>query len=248
MDTENTEVESAEVEQAPESMLDSSSPELTTNEYFLQEGVKGIGDKPEWYLSDKYTSVAEQAKGYSELQKRFGSFTGAPKDGYQLPEGFDKEDALVSEVLKFGEETNMHQDGVNRLLDLAMKQAEATEQVKVETEMKKLGDNANGRIKTVENFLKNKMGKEYDSIAPMINSAESVQLVEAMIKATQPARLPIDGDVEPGGLTMADIEKEMFRKDENGNMLRSVSREHEAKVQRLLKEFGGDRPNMRVIG
>lgn len=248
MDTESNEVESTEAEQAPESMLDKAEPELSIGEYYLQDGVKGVGDKPDWYLSDKYKSVAEQAKGYSELQKRLGSFTGAPKDGYELGEGYDKEDALVAEVLKFGQESNMSQDGVNKLLDLAMSQAEVKQQVSIESEMKKLGENANGRIKTVENFLKNKMGKDYDSIMPMINSAESVQLVEAMIKATQPARLPIDGNVEPGGITMDDIQKEMFRKDENGNMLRSVSREHEAKVQRMLKEFGGDRPNIKVVG
>lgn len=243
-------IEQVDTAEAPEinTLLDSAAPTLSENEYFLQDGVKGVGDKPEWYLADKYKSVAEQAKGYAELQKRLGSFTGAPKDGYQLPEGYDKEDALVAEVLKFGQESNMSQDGVSKLLDLAMKQAEVTESFKAENELKKLGENAQGRIKTVENFLKNKMGKEYDSIIPLVNSAESVQLVEAMIKATQPARLPIDGNIEPGGVTMEDIQKEMFRKDENGNMLRSVSREHEAKVQRMLKEFGGDRPNIRVVG
>ena len=83
-----------------------------------------------------------------------------------------------------------------------------------------------------------------------VNTAESIELVEALIGATAPAKLPIDGHIEPGGLTWDDIEVEMFRKDDNGNLLRSVDRRHEEKIQRMMKEFGGDKPysqNNRII-
>lgn len=231
-----------------EPLLDSAEPELGDNEYFLIDGVKGTGERPEWYKADKYKSVAEQARAYTELEKKFGSFTGAPKDGYELPEGLSKEDELVQEVLKFGEETNMNQDGFNRLMELALAQTEVTQQVNREAEMRKLGDQAAQRIKQVETFLKTKAGDQYEQISELVKDADSVMLVESIMKAVQPPKLPIDGVEVAGAPSWEDIQREMFRKDENGQLLRSVSREHEMKIQRMMKEYGGDRPNRKVVG
>ena len=96
------------------SLLDDATPTLADGEWFQSEGIKGTGDKPEWYQSDHFKSVDEQAKSYGELQKKFGSFVGSPKDGYELPEGFSKEDALAQEVIIFGEETNLSKEGFTK--------------------------------------------------------------------------------------------------------------------------------------
>ena len=40
----------------------------------------------------------------------------------------------------------------------------------------------------------------------------------------------------------------MFKKDENGNLLRSVDMNHERKIQRMMKEFGGDKPYTQTFG
>jgi hypothetical protein len=231
------------------SLVDAAEPTLGEGEYFLTEGIKGTGERPDWYKAEKYKSVADQAKAYTELEKRFGGFTGAPKDGYQAPEGIEADDALFAELKTFAEETNMSQDAFNRAWDLLQAQSEAVEEVSLEAEMAKLGDDATGRIKHVEQFMKNNLEPEtYERLRYAVNSAEAVELVEALIKSTAPAKLPIDGVVQPGGVTWQDIEAEMFKKDGNGNLLRSVDRNHEAKIQRMMKEFGGDRPYVRNVG
>ena len=232
-----------------ESLIDSAEPTLGDGEYFLTEGIKGTGERPEWYKAEKYKSVADQAKAYTELEKRFGGFTGAPKDGYQLPEGIEDGDELLAELKTFASETNMSQDAFNRAWDLLQAQSEAVESVSVEVEMQKLGDNATNRIKHVEQFMKNNLEPDtYERLRYAVNSAEAVELVEALIKSTAPAKLPIDGVIQPGGVTWQDIEQEMFKKDDRGNFLRSVDRNHEAKIQRMMKEFGGDRPYSRTVG
>ena len=231
------------------SLVDAAEPTLGEGEYFLTEGIKGTGELPEWFKADKYKSIADQAKAYTELEKRFGGFKGAPKDGYQPPEGIEPDDALFAELKTFAEETNMSQDAFDRAWDLLQAQSEAVEEVSLETEMAKLGDNATGRIKHVEQFMKNNLDPEtYERLRYAVNSAESVELVEALIKSTAPAKLPIDGVVEPGGITWQAIEAEMYKKDENGNLLRSVDRNHEAKIQRMMKEYGGDRPYTKTFG
>jgi len=226
----------------------SAEPQLGENEYLLIDGVKGVGERPEWYKADKYKTVAEQARAYTELEKKFGSFTGAPKDGYQLPEGLDAEDELAQQVIEWGTKNNLSQEGFNDLLTLAMAQSQATQEVNREMELKKLGDNAAQRIKQVETFLKQKAGDKYEEISGLVTSADDVLLVEKIMEAIQPPKLPIDGVEIEGKPTWADIEREMWRKDEHGNLLRSVDHAHEMKIQRMLKEYGGDRLNNKVVG
>jgi len=231
------------------SLVDAAEPTLSEGEFFLSEGIKGVGDQPEWYKADKYKSIAEQAKAYTELEKKFGGFTGAPKDGYAVYDGVESDDALWGELVEFGTKQNMSQAAMNEAWELLTAQEQAIEEVSVETEMAKLGDNAVERIKVVEQYMKNNLdGDTYEELRYAVNSAESVQLIEALIKSTAPAKLPIDGYIQPGGITWQDIEAEMFKKDDSGQMLRSVDPNHEAKIQRMMKEFGGDKPYERIVG
>lgn len=243
-------VESDTLEEAqPVSLVDAAEPQLGENEYFLTDGIKGTGERPEWYKSDKYKSVADQAAAYTELEKKFGAFKGAPKDGYSMPDGIDSDDELLQELVGFANESNMSQDYFNKAWELLSAQSEAVEEVSAEVEIAKLGDNGIERIKTVEQFMKNSLDSDtYERLRYAVNSAESVELVEALINATAPAKLPIDGHIQPGGMTWADIETEMFRKDEHGNLLRSVDANHERKIQNMMKEFGGDKPYVQTFG
>ena len=242
---ENDTLESNE----PTSLVDAAEPTLSEGEYFLTEGIKGTGDTPEWYKAEKYKSVADQAKAYTELEKKFGGFTGAPKDGYAMPEGVEQGDELMDALKGFAEKTNMNQSSFNEAWELLIAQGEAVEEVSAEMEMQRLGDNATDRVKTVEQFMKNNLDNEtYEKVRYAVNSAESIELVEALIGATAPAKLPIDGHIEPGGMTWDDIEAEMFRKHENGQLLRSIDSSHEAKIQRIMKEFGGDKPYSQTFG
>ena len=43
-----------------------------STDWFHAENVKGEGDRPE-YLQSKFKDVGAQAKGYAEMEKRFGA-------------------------------------------------------------------------------------------------------------------------------------------------------------------------------
>jgi len=64
------------------------------------DDITGTGEKPEWFKDSKYKSVSEQAKAYTELEKRLGGFVGAPKEGYQLNEelGVNSDDPSIKAV------------------------------------------------------------------------------------------------------------------------------------------------------
>jgi hypothetical protein len=231
------------------SLVGEAQPTLAEGEYFLSDNIKGVGDTPEWYKADKYKSVAEQARAYTELEKKFGGFTGAPKDGYQLYDGVESDDALWSELVEFGTANNMNQSALHQAWELLTAQEEAIEQVSVEEEIGKLGPNAAERITTVEQIMRNNLEPElYEKYRDVVTSATMIEFIEDFSKSMRPAQLPIDGYVEPGGVEWADIEAEMFRKDDNGNLLRSVDMNHERKIQRMMKEFGGDKPYTQTFG
>ena len=236
-------------ETTSDTLLDASTPELGEGEYFLSDGIKGTGDMPEWYKGDKYKSVAEQAKAYTELEKKFGGFTGAPKDGYQGPEGIEADDALLKELTEFATKTNMSQEAFGEAWELLSAQSEAVEAVNQEQELAQLGSNASERIKNVEGFLRNNLDADtYDQVRDLVTDAKSIQLIEYMVKATAPTKLPIDGGEHPTGLTWSDIETEMFKTAADGQLLRSIDANHERKIQKMMKEFGGDKPNIRTFG
>lgn len=232
---------------ADQSLLDGAEPTLAEGEYFLAEGIKGVGDAPEWFDSNRFKSVDQQAKSYLELEKKFGGFKGTPKDGYSLPEGVDSEDEAVKAFIELASDGNMSQDFFDKGFELFQAQMGVSEEVTTENEMAKLGDNAQQRIKTVETFLRNNAGDKYSELQSMVTTADSVALIEAMINVMAPKKLPIDGGEHPEGLTWDDIEKEMFRKNEEGQLLRSVDIKHERKIQDMMKQFGGNKPNQVVM-
>lgn len=230
------------------SLLGGESVKLADGEYFLAEGIKGSGDKPEWYDSERFKSVDQQAKSYLELEKKFGGFTGSPKDGYTLPEGVDKDDTLAAEFINMAKELNMSQAGFDKGFELLSAQMGVNQEINQEAELAKLGDNASQRIQNLENALKNKLGDGYDEVKGLVTTADSIILAEALIKAYAPVKLPIDGGDHPQGLTWADIEVEMNKKDDFGRMLRSSDPAHNAKVERMMAEFGGNKTTRLVIG
>ena len=243
------EEEQTATEQTSDTLLDQAEPTLGEGEFFLSDGIKGNGDMPDWYNSNKYKSISEQAKAYSDLEKKFGGFTGAPKDGYESPEGIESDDALLSELNEFAAKTNMSQDAYNDAWQLLSAQDQAVNAVNQEDELAKLGDNAHTRIKTVEGFMKNNLSPElYEEARELVTDANSIKLVEMLVKATSPVKLPIDGGESPTGITWPDIEVEMFKKHENGELLRSISPEHEKKIKRMQHEWGGDKPNAITVG
>ena len=232
-----------------DTLLDASAPTLNEGEYFLSDGIKGSGDTPDWYKGDKYKSVSEQAKAYTELEKKFGGFTGAPKDGYSGPEGIDGDDALLQELTEFATKTNMSQEAFGDAWELLSAQNEAVQQVSHEQEIASLGDNAGERIKNVEGYLKNNLdAADYEVVRDLVTDAKSIELVEYLVRATAPTKLPIDGGDHPSGMTWGDIETEMFKKSDNGQLLRSIDSNHEAKIQKMMQEFGGNKVHTRTFG
>jgi hypothetical protein len=86
--------------------------------------------------------------------------------------------------------------------------------------------------------MKNNLDADtYEQARGLVTNADTIELVELLVKATAPTKLPLEGGTHPQGLTWSDVEHEMFKKDDNGNLLRSTNSGHEQKIQKMMATF-----------
>lgn len=149
-------------------------------EWFYDEDQPGEGEKPEW-LSDKYKSVAEQAKAYKGLEKKIGNFQGAPEEynldfKEELGVEINPDDPLMDKFIQFSKENNVSQDFFGKMMGMYVEAIEsATPDPK--KEMEKLGVHAEEEIKVLAQWASNNLSREdYEQFKGMMNTAENVKL------------------------------------------------------------------------
>lgn len=155
---------------------------------------------PEWFRKDKYKTIEDQAKAYSELEKKLGSFVGAPEEyELSLPEavtdlsvddlGFDDRLSAVKAVAK---ELNLSQDGFTKLMHAYIAADAQMNTVSVERELAALGPEAATRIQDVANFYGKSFSEDdYSVVREIARTAEGVQFLErAMQKMRNVSTIP----------------------------------------------------------
>lgn len=190
--------------------VDPNSP----NAWVLAEGVLGNGERPAWYKADKYKSVADQAAAYPELEKRFGAFVGAPKDGkyeFKPPEGVGlelvAEHPLLTDFQKWAAENQLSQDGYQHIVGM-LAQYEAQNLPDMAVIKTELGANADARINAVAQWGKANLSPEaFASLREATsgrNAAAVFKAFEAAIAKTQQPVIPKPGQetaaAQPNGL------------------------------------------------
>ena len=124
-----------------------------------------LDTKPD-FLRPKFKTVDDQAKAYVELEKKLGSFIGAPDEYVIEMDGFQPDD-MYTEMSTVAKELNMSNDGFNKLVnkyyELQKKynqQAEEHHMGNMQAELAKLGDNRNEIISGVNTWMKNNLDDE----------------------------------------------------------------------------------------
>ena len=195
-------------------------------------------ERPEW-LKEKYSSVDDQAKAYSELEKKFGGFTGAP-DEYELSlpeevEGeFDMEDPRMSWFQEAAKESNMSQDTFTQLLHGWVEhEAQATEFDR-ESEIKSLGNNAQGRLKDLADWGSANLDQDqYEGFKALAASAMGVGVLEALVGKTREGSIPRSNSTVQTGETPESLQKLI------ANPEYQTSVDFRKNVERKFKEYYG---------
>lgn len=220
--------------QAPETQAPQS--------WYWGEEVAGNGDKPEWFKDSKYKSVAEQAKAYTELEKRFGGFVGAPQDGYQLAEelGIASDDPSINAVLDILKESNASNDFANKLIGSYIEAQQAQAQAQIAKELELLGSNADYRINAIKEFAGVNLPAELqDTFQGMVTTAKGVEVIETLIKKMQGSVVSPQTTERANAMDAGKLREMMFAKNENGQLLSSIDPEYKRKVDKAYAQFYG---------
>ena len=174
----------------------------------LNDTTPGQGEKPTWFKSDKYNSVAKQAEAYVALEKQLGAFTGAPKDEkgqpkdyeLKLPEGVtvDMKHPVMVGFKDWAVKNNVSNDKFNDLLG-QLASYEASQDVPMSTVLTQLGENAPSRIGNVVTWAKaNLDGPGFELMRAATSdgstAAATFAVLERMIAKTTQVRMPKPGE------------------------------------------------------
>lgn len=139
------------------------------SKYWLDDKTPIEGEMPEWFNSKKYKTVSAQAAAQRELEKKLGSFIGAP-EVYVPPENFEP-DELYAKVASVAKELNMSNDALNKLVGVYLDHNNSNSQIsnaEIEahkiTEMNKLGVNGQDMIKDVRQWITNNFSEDERTI------------------------------------------------------------------------------------
>lgn len=224
---------------------------------------------PEWLITDKYKTVEDQAKAYSELSSQMGKsatelgelkkfkesaskVVGAPEE-YEIPQSdqfeVDIEDPRFGAFKQFAKENNLSQDmfnsGLQLFADLDKAYAEASEAF-AKAELAKIPD-AESRIKNIQDWMGANLPDHAESLADLVTTAKGLEGLEALLEKAGKAPASPSNAQSSGVPSMEEIQAMQFAVDENGNRkMRDPA--YAAKVERLLALHVGKGEYQEFVG
>lgn len=206
-------------------------------------------ERPEW-LPQKFKTGEDLAKSYGELEKKIGAYTGAPEayDNDFLGDVSVNEDTL-SDFQEMARSHNINQETYQELVGYhnSTVQDIVDYYTSPETEMNKLGDNAAQRVSDAAGFLEANLSPEdYKVAEDALTTAGAVEIVEMMIKATKPKKLPFEGGDNPQGITVDKLTQMRNAKDESGGF-KMNDPTYRAEYEKLERDFYGNKSSVKVL-
>lgn len=241
--------------------------EGTDNSQAVADAVAESTPEKHDFVLDKYRAdgrsesdaMMEQAKGYKELQSKFGSFTGAPEDyevalSEEMSEHINLEDysdnVVLDQAKEMARDMGMSNEGFNKFADIYFKgqmaDLEAMDSVR-EEEMKALGNNAERRLGNIQDWAKTNLDSDSsEALIGTLTSASAVQAVEALIAKTRNTQQVTDTPAAPS-VSHADIQAKLVAKDEHGNP-KMNDPAYAKQVRAMYGQAFGEEPHNVIVG
>jgi hypothetical protein len=177
--------------------------------WYIDEGVPGIGERPSW-LGEKFKTVADLGKSYSELERKFSV---APEE-YDISKSkfLDPDYGPLQDALALAKDKRVPKDVIDKMVDSFDKYMDEFS-VDYNEEAKKLGDNANERLKTLNNWAAANLSKEsYEALTSSIKNVDAFKALEELRgkMMSNSSMVPSGNDSSSNNVeTLADIQAEI---------------------------------------
>lgn len=184
------------------------SEENTAPNWFIDEGIAGVGDRPQW-LPDKFKTAADLGKSYAELEKKIS----AVPEEYNIQSKFlDKDYQPIQEFLSLAKEKRVPKEVVDKMVDSFDKYIDQYN-VNPEEEIKKLGTDGQERMKILDNWAKANLSESaYKALTNDVKSADAIKALEELrgkMMSNAPV-IPNGNDSSTNNVqTVADLQEEL---------------------------------------
>lgn len=146
--------------------------------WWLDENTAGQGERPAW-LPNKFKSVSDVVKGYTELEKRLGT---SPEE-YDMSKGskyFDPDYESFQDFAAYAKEKRVPQDVVDKMFDSFSKYMSEFD-VDMNEEREALGENYKERLNVLNNWAKSNLSEDsYYALVGSMRSADAVKAIEEL--------------------------------------------------------------------
>lgn len=227
-------------------------------------------DRPEhvpekfWDAESGQVKTDSVLESYTQLEKRFGAFTGAPEEyefslSQELSEQgieLSADDPLIEQFKEMAKESNMSAEMANKLVNMYVEGqyanslgGEEAEQARIAEEMKQLGDKAEMRINNISRWADANLSEEVrEGLLEATTTAKGVMAVERLIAMTRNAPMGNDDVTAPAGKSHDELRSMRFAKDDRGNLRMQTDPEYRKLVEaEYAKAFPADRHQI-IVG
>lgn len=219
-------------------------------------------DVPEKFWDAEKKEVKNDAvlTSYLELEKQFGSFTGAPDEyiaalsdelkeqGVELAD----EDPMIETAKEFAKEVGMNQDGFSKLMNLygMVELAKKTaDQEAIAADIASLGDNADRRLNNLTQWANKNLGADMqEGFKDLAVGADAVKALEQIVSMTRNAPVEVDGAAAAASISTEEVQKMQFEKDENGNRRIQTDPEFKKRYEEMRDAAYGTEPFNETVG
>lgn len=249
-------------------MTDETTPEVTdtVDNQVTEQVTEASTDNEFGFVLDKYRaegrsdqeSAYEQAKAYTELQKQFGSFTGAPDEyetsidetAKELGIDIDESAPIFDELKEMGKEMGLNNEGMNKMLNIVAKNALAEMQAQDEAlnaELKQL-QNGEARINQLNSFLSGSLsGEALEAVQSMPKTAAQIEGLEQLVQLAK-GTPTAPTEAVASKVSNDELKSMQFALDEHGNRKMSTDPEFRAEYERKSREVYGSQPHRVSVG
>lgn len=216
---------------------ESSQVAQETPSWYWDSNTPGTGERPD-FLPEKFKTVADMAKAQKELEKKLG--TAPEKYDFSKGKSWIEEDyEPFQHMADFAKKNHVPQEVMDKFLDtVGLYLDEFT--LDINEEKAKLGENANERIKVLNNWAKSNLSeKSFEVLSGAFRTAESIEALEELrSKMIGSSSIIPNGNesVSPTSLTIEEYRAELNSNYEKFKSDPSYRKDMERKLKSIVKE------------
>lgn len=204
--------------------------------WYLDESTPGAGERPEW-LPKKYNKVSDLGRSYSELEKKLGSFTGAP-DEYDLSSlEIDTEQFVVKQLTSVLKEQNMNQEGVQKVLGALMSATETENAMHLDEQMKALGKDGERELTAFKNYTRDHFkAEESEVVSQWIKTADDLKTFNRIMAHSTMSTVPTNHTMAMANNfeTVTELKAELAKNIDRFDKDRSYQKDWSSRLEKAV--------------